>query len=222
MKTQFKRMGLIALASALIFPSCLREESPAPAAPEEEGMVDIVFSPTREDQPETRTSMSLNGNNAVFSWNQGDKLTLRQIYYLNNQSDPVIKTAATQSLNPNSQGEVVIKAAFPYVSSTSSLRPYPGHEEKCFMYQGFYPQSRVTFSISPDDARFGFVQITLPARQSPGSSSFDPKADILYSKPLYVYRQRTTNSQNESYQKTEIVKFNRLNAIGIMTLKGRF
>lgn len=220
MKTQFKRMGLIALASALIFPSCLREESSAPAVPEEEGMVDIVFSPTLEDQPETRTSMSLNGDNAVFSWNQGDKLTLRQIYYWNDQDDPVIKTATTQSLNPNSQGEVVFRATFPYVSSTTSLSPYPGHEEKCFMYQGFYPQSRVTFSTNSDDARRGFVQITLPARQSPGSSSFDPKADILYSKPLYVYRQRTTNSQNENYQKTELDKFNRLNAIGIMTLKG--
>ena len=220
MKTQFKRMGLIALASALIFPSCLREESPAPAAPEEEGMADIVFSPALEDQPETRTSMSLNGDNAVFSWNQGDKLTLRQIYYWNDQDDPVIKTATTQSLAPNSSEGVVFRATFPYVSSTSSLRPYPGHEEKCFMYQGFYPQSRVTFSTNSDDARFGFVQITLPARQNPGSSTFDPKADILYSKPLYVYRQRTTNSQNVNYQKTELDRFNRLNAIGIMTLKG--
>ena len=56
MKTQFKRMGLIALASALIFPSCLREESPAPAAPEEEGMADIVFSPALgiSQKPERR------------------------------------------------------------------------------------------------------------------------------------------------------------------------
>lgn len=211
-------LGLAALWMAAAFVSCQREEPIDTLLPEDGETVTLHFTASFDDEA-TRTTMTQSGNNVSFTWDQGDRLYLRQIYWTAADS-PIIGIKKSEALAPDGSGNVVFRANFPYISNLNSLLDYPGHEGKCFMYQGFYPSTAVSFSTSPSQVLYDYVQLTLPASQSPRSTSFDPKADILYSRPLYTYRQRTTSSTNTNYQSTEIIKFNRLNAIGVMELTG--
>jgi len=213
MKTQFKRMGLIALASALIFPSCLREESPAPAAPEEEGMVSVDFLASFEDDVQTRTSMSVSGGKAEFSWSKYDQLAIRQIHHRATLTEPVIRLEPTAKLTKESLSSISLSASFPVVNLDKILE-YPGHKGKKFMYQAFFPASNVQLNPESKGDLVQCVRVTLPAKQTPKQGTFNPKADLLYSAPVYTAEQSTGNKNPLA-----TLKFNRLASIGIMTLK---
>lgn len=189
-------MGLLALCTTALV-SCHKE-----LISNTEQKVNIGFTASLV---QTKTSMGSSGN---LRWDANDKLKVRQIYYRNNKLYAVVSTSGKPTANGDNGYS--LSATFTEVTSTPDAHFTGGYR---YMYQGFYPETGSTTNGST-----GAVTLTLPFFQTPPSqSTFDPKADLLYSDAVYAKSQRASNISGRTING---LTFHRINAVVAMTVSG--
>lgn len=211
MRKRFCFVALTVFLGASINVSCQQEAVDKNDLPEE-SLENVRFTTSlADDLLSTKTTMNRSGSNVTFNWQTGDKLAIRQIHHRQGFTEPIIQMQATDGLTSTSNP--VFTAGFPVVNLNKILE-YPGHSGKKFMYQAFYPSSHAQLNPSNKGDLAGCVRLAIPYQQKPKANSFDPAADLLYSDPVY----QATQSASDIAGSSPTLKFNRLVAIGIMTL----
>ncbi|MCR4843713.1 MAG: hypothetical protein K5843_01835 [Bacteroidales bacterium] len=196
MTTYSRIMGLLALCTTALV-SCHKE-----LISNTEQKVNIGFTASLV---QTKTSMGSSGN---LRWDANDKLKVRQIYYRNNKLYAEVSTSGKPTANGDNGYS--LSATFTEVTSTPDAHFTGGYR---YMYQGFYPETGSTTNGST-----GAVTLTLPFFQTPPSqSTFDPKADLLYSDAVYAKSQRASNISGRTING---LTFHRINAVVAMTVSG--
>lgn len=159
---------------------------------------------------DTRTQ--IDGTSSL--WTEGDRLLVYQSYY----PDKVQTTQLVQKQEITGAGTMIdggqtmdFTVQFDYVDP-SSVAPEYGYGDHKFKYQAAYPGERAYFDPPKEDDADDFGRLVVPLlnRQSPTNSSFDPNADILTSRQVYLPEQPSILS----------LAFKRQTALGQMTLKG--
>ena len=196
MTTYSRIMGLLALCTTALV-SCHKE-----LISTTEQKVNIGFTASLV---QTKTSMGSSGN---LRWDANDRLKVRQIYYRNNKLYAEVSTSGKPTANGDNGYS--LSATFTEVTSTPDAHFTGGYR---YMYQGFYPEAGSTANGST-----GAVTLTLPFFQTPPSqSTFDPKADLLYSDAVYAKSQRASNISGRTING---LTFHRINAVVAMTVSG--
>lgn len=146
--------------------------------------------------PESKTSVAIVGDKATFSWSADDKVGF---YKVANGIEPTVtnykeKTNATAAI----EGE------------TATFKPTFKAAEGATNYNigAFYPSD--SWVSHADENHFSNVNVKILASQNLTEDSFDPKADLLMSKPL-----KGVAFSDDAMA----LQFTRLAAIGKMNLK---
>lgn len=196
MRNKNRILGLLAL-SAMALVSCMKETEP------------LLSENASEVEALTRAA---SGSSIILpAVNSNTNVRIRQVCYTGtarkNSPHAQLRTATMIGVY-TSNGQTLNKFLATF-DAVSNLQPYPGHGSKNYMYQAFYPSSQA----SKDGTDVKFV---LPATQTPGNGSVDPKADLLLSNQQFSASQRTDpHTVNGFY-------FSRLTATGVLNLKGLF
>lgn len=149
------------------------------------------------DAPESRTSVSIEGETASFKWSKGDKIGF---YYVASDVD-YKKKGNSNAATIDENG----KATF-----TGTFTPTEGATD--YHIAAFYPGNSWVSSSHAAENPFNNVKVKIPSAQTLTEGTFDPAADLMMSKPLM--NQTFTNGKAYS------LEFGRLAAIGRMNLKG--
>ena len=191
MKNLFKNLMLVAVA-AMAFTSCNNEDfnELINGGIEQDNTVTMTFV---ADAPESRTSVAIEGNTAKYSWSEGDRIGL---YYVDVEGVGKKKVTSKDAIITGSQ------ATF-----TASLEKI--EEASTYNIGAFYPSD--SWTTHANDNPFNNVKVKIPATQTLTVDSFDPKADLMMSKPFMGV---TLDSNN-----TKTLEFTRIAAIGKMNLK---
>ena len=186
-------MGVLA-ACVTALASCQREAVPEPV------------NALSEEDPATRTSMTIGSNNSVsFQWEDSDKLKVRQVFHKNGSNHTEVKESNAPVWNA-SGNYYSLSAPFTVQSSYPDTY-FNGYR---YLYQGFYPSSQVSQSGSS-------VYLTLPAQQTPRSETlYDASADLVMSPAVYSMGQRTSLNNKP----VNGISFNRLSAVAVMHVSG--
>ena len=195
-------IGLVLLAT-VAFVSC-------EGIPEKEKPTTITMQINAGD-PETRTQ--IDGTSAL--WTVGDRLLVYQAY----EPDKIQTTQLVQEQQITEEGTttdggrtMAFSVEFDYVDPATVAPEYAEPTHK-FKYQAAYPGERAVFMMEDDpdfDYGFGYLAVPLLITQHATQTSFDPNADILSSRQVYLEEQPTTLS----------LSFKRQTALAQMTLKG--
>lgn len=214
MEKIIKKTCTALFASAALF-ACTREVGPeVPEAPQ--GPETITITINASNDTESRTAI---GENGASLWTPGDKLAVIQFFHTDQRYHFETSFSGYAESQPlESEGPVPVhqfSVTFPNYMYTfgeeesewityDHLADIEGHPGKKFLYQAFYPSETI------DSYDYSCPVLHVPSRQRPLADSFDPLADILYSKPVYL----------ESQPSTMDLSFKRFSALGIMTLSG--
>lgn len=147
------------------------------------------------DAPESRTSVSIEGETASFKWSEGDKIGF---YYVASDVD-YKKKGNSNAATIDENG----KATF-----TGTFTPTEGATD--YHIAAFYPGN--SWVSHADENPFNNVKVKILSAQTLTDGTFDPKADLMMSKPLM----NQTFTDGKAYS----LEFGRLAAIGRMNLKG--
>ena len=145
------------------------------------------------DAPQSRTSVSIEGEQANFAWTAGDKVGF---YYTGTSVDYKKKGNATATIAAN--GTATFTASFESKEGETS-----------YNIAAFYPSE--SWGTHATTNYFNNVNVKVPASQALTEGSFDPAADLMMSKPFMGV---ALNSNT-----TKVLEFARLVAVGKMNLK---
>ena len=143
--------------------------------------------------PESKTSVSIDGNVADFAWSEGDKASFVQ--YAVNANKVNKKNSKPATIDGD-------EATF-----TTEFEKVDGETE--YHYAAYFPASDL---VNNNDKTFDNVIIKLPAGQNYTEGTFDPAADLMMSKTITT---ATEHNDHGGY-----LEFARLVAVGKMTLTG--
>ena len=185
MKTRF--VALCAFAAVSVFIGCQKENEANIAS---EMTHSLVF--TAEKAGETRTAIASEGDGVVsYKWIAGDDERMH-IYETTGEGDEKVVTEGTiDDMVLENDGKI---ATF-HVT-----------------FAGNAPTGTITYSATYAGKLSGSKNALIPEEQSPTSTSFDPKADVLVAEPIV----KTGREENPSF------KFNMSRKVSVnkMTLKG--
>lgn len=154
------------------------------------------------DAPESRTSVSIEGETASFKWSEGDKIGF---YYVASDVDYEKKS--------NSNAATIDENGI--ATFTGKFTPTEGATD--YHIAAFYPGN--SWVSHADENPFNNVKVKIPSAQTLTEGTFDPAADLMMSKPLM--NQTFTVEQDKTYdEQARNLEFGRLAAIGRMNLKG--
>lgn len=209
MRHTLKTIGLAFLASAAII-SCSHEVIPEIETPEEKPIEIPTEIPTihtiqiKADGQDTRTQIV--GTSSL--WTEGDRLTVYQGYAPGKGEWSGNMKLSEEGTMKDGGRKMDFQVAFDYVDPEEAESNWTVNDEEYkFLYRAVYPAENAEFYDFGDD---GYLVVTLPDIQHPTKTSFDPKADILTSRPAFLMNQPDELS----------VAFKRQTALGQMTLKG--
>lgn len=143
--------------------------------------------------PESKTSVNIEGNNATFSWSEGDQVAF--IQWAN----------GANKINKKKSEEAVI-ADNGTATFTSKFNSVDG-EVTSYDYAAIYPDANWK-----SNTNFAKVTATLPASQTLTEGNYDPAADLMMSKAILDVANKDGHGG--------LLQFTRLAAIGKMNLKG--
>lgn len=191
MKKMFRNLMLVAVA-AMAFVACQNDTDGVNVTPEQ----DTITMTFVADAPESRTSVAIDGDVATYSWSSDDKIGF---YY--------VDTDATGKKKKNSNAAVIS-------GSTATFALNLGNEDfiegaTAYNIGAFYPGN--SWDKHSDTEAFNNVRVKIAAAQSLTENTFDPKADLMMSKPFMGVE------LNNGDVKT--LEFTRIAAIGKMNLK---
>ncbi len=144
--------------------------------------------------PESRTSVSISGDKATFSWSENEKVAFVQ--------SRGSKANKVDSNKFEKSGETATFGA-----TFSAINDATGD----YNYIAVYPSSNYATDNLATDFANDKLRVEIPADQTLTANSFDPKADLMVSKPISAASNITT---------AQSLEFTRLAAIGRMNLKG--
>ena len=182
MKTTFKLIGAVATVAAL-FSSCKKEAFNEEVKP---GTVEMTIIAGADDA--TRTVL---GSDGAVTWSaKGETLK-------------VLENNGASNLSSYTSEEGVSNDERKTMSFAVSL---DRKTAETFDYFALYPSTSFVEDTYSDAKR---VKVILPAQQSPSATSFDPKSDILVSKPVLGLAEQPTSLE---------LQFARVVAIGKMNI----
>ena len=172
MRNYICKLYIVLFGAALV--SCAQELLPVNETPEvvtnEKPATHTILINAGHDG-NTRTQIGAATDNMYASlWSEGDRLAVYQAYPYG--KDGIKEEIKRSDVGDTSDGgkTMVFSVDFDPV------------EEDYFIYRAIYPNaSLVNYSNT--------IKVTLPRTQFPTATSFDPKADILISRPIKVYEQ---------------------------------
>ena len=187
MKNIFKSLMLVAVA-AMAFTSCNKENFNDNLV--QDNSVTMTFV---ADAPESRTSVSIDGETAKFSWSAGDKVGF---YYVDVEGTGKKKKGSNEATISGSTA--TFSASFDKLEGATA-----------YNVGAFYPSD--SWVGHSETAPFNNVKVKIASGQNLTERTFDPKADLMMSKPFMGI---ALNSDN-----TKTLQFSRIAAIGKMNLK---
>ncbi len=208
MKATIKMLGLPLLAAAALL-SCSREMLPETETPDETTEVTPTEKPKThtilikaEDGEDTRTQIGADNTSSL--WSEGDRLAVYQAF------EWVEQMVLSEPGYSNNGGKTM---AFPV---TFDYQDPEYIDEECynsedelyykFYYRAVYPAENVEHRQGKEGS---CLVVSMPSIQYPTADSFDPKADILTSRPVF------RNDQPDELS----LSFKRQTALAQMTLK---
>ena len=205
MRHTLKTIGLALLASAALI-SCSHEVLPVIETPEEKP----IEKPTihtiqiKADSQDTRTQIVETSS----LWSEGDRLFVYQGYSAGKESWCQEAKASRPGTMINGGVQMGFEVDFDYVAPEDVESSWTDDDEEYkFLYQAVYPAENAEHICYDSD---NLLVVHMPLVQHPTQTSFDPKADILTSRPAYLMQQPDDLS----------LAFKRQTALGQMTLKG--
>lgn len=182
MKTTFRLIGAVATVAAL-FSSCKKEAFNEEVKP---GTVEMTIIAGADDA--TRTVL---GSDGAVTWSA----TGETLKVLENNGASNLSSYTSEEGVSNDERKTMSFA----VSLDSKIA-------ETFDYFALYPSTSFVEDTYSDANR---VKVILPAQQSPSATSFDPKSDILVSKPVLGSAEQPTSLK---------LQFARVVAIGKMNI----
>ena len=140
--------------------------------------------------PQSRTSVSIEGEQANFSWTAGDKVAFIQSAV---GAVGCNKTGGTGSI---SNGKATFTTTFDKVTGATS-----------YNYGAYYPNVDCN-----SDKTFDNVVIEFPASQTLTAGSFDPHADMMMSKPIL---NKASNEHGGLLEFTRLAAIGKMNLKGL-------
>ena len=204
-------MGLTLLAAAVLI-SCSREALPETVTPADTPEVTPVETekPTihtihiKADGDDTRTQIV--GTSSL--WSEGDRLFVYQGYAYGKDGWFQEAKASRPGEMINGGAQMSFEVDFDYVDPDDVEPCWTENDEPFnFLYQAVYPAENTMFF---EEEGANFLVVNLPDRQYPTPTSFDPKSDILTSRPTFLMQQPDELN----------LSFKRQTALVQMTLKG--
>lgn len=192
MKKMIKNLMLVAVA-AMGFTACNKEdfEEATNNSNAHDNIVEMTFI---AGAPESRTSVTIDGNTATYSWSEDDKIGF---YY--------VDTDFTNKKKQNSKAATIANDGT--ATFTASFELLDG--ATAYNLGAFYPGSSWVSHAESD--YFNNVNVKISAAQNLTEGSFDPAADLLMSKPFMGVTLDSSNPMS--------LEFTRIAAIGKMNLK---
>lgn len=188
MKKMFRNLMLVAVA-AMAFVACQNDTDGVNVTPEQ----DTITMTFVADAPESRTSVAIDGDVATYSWSSDDKIGF---YY--------VDTDATGKKKKNSKTISIDGRTATFTAEFEALEGATNYN-----IGAFYPGN--SWDKHSDTEAFNNVRVKIAAAQSLTENTFDPKADLMMSKPFM-----NVALENDSVKSLE---FTRIAAIGKMNLK---
>ena len=191
MKNLFKNLMLVAVA-AMGFTACEQVNDDVNAGIDE-NTVTMTFV---AEAPESRTSVSIDddGDVAKYSWSAGDKVGF---YYVDVAATDKKKSSSKEAVI-SVNGTATFEAEFDKITGASA-----------YNIGAFYPGDSWVNHV--DTYPFNNVNVKIPAGQALTAGTFDPKADLMMSKPFMGVAL--------SPDDVKTLEFTRIAAIGKMNLK---
>lgn len=186
MKKLMKSLMLVA-AAAMALTSCENEVLDSVESGENFTMNFIA------DAPESRTSVTIEGNKASFAWS-GDE-DFQFIQYLSDGEHSYM-SFGSEVTTEKSGDQLLISATF------------NGEEETEYQYVAIHPASGRATNSNTD---FNKNKLIIPGEQTLTDGSYDPNSDLMVSKVVTA-----TGAVSDA----QALRFTRLVAIGEMNLKG--
>lgn len=204
MRQTIKSIGLTLLAAAA-FVSCAHEALPEIETPEEKTIEKPTTHTIRINAGGQDTRTQIVGTSSL--WTDGDRLLVFEghaeegYWYRDTRiSEPGITQDDGKTMD--------FQVDFDYIdpdwlseSHTDDGKVY------MFKYQAIYPAENAGYEEYDGEH---FLYVDMPSMQYPTATSFDPKADVLTSRPAFLMEQPDELS----------LAFKRQTALGQMTLKG--
>ena len=187
MKNIFKSLMLVAVA-AMAFTSCNKENFNDNLV--QDNSVTMTFV---SDAPESRTSVAIDGDTAKFSWSEGDKVGF---YYVDVEGTGKKKNASNEATISGSTA--TFSASFEKLDGATA-----------YNIGAFYPSDSWVTHVNSNP--FNNVKVKIASGQNLTENTFDPKADLMISKPFMGVALDSNN--------TKTLQFSRIAAIGKMNLK---
>ncbi|MBO5805420.1 MAG: BACON domain-containing protein, partial [Tidjanibacter sp.] len=158
------------------------------------------------DAPESRTSVSVDEVNktASFSWSAGDKVGFYKAV------NGLAQTIDNKGIQKKNSAEAVIADDGTATFTVTFDAATDAKAETTYNFAAFYPGNSWVSHASANP--FNNVKVKIPSAQTLTEGTFDPKADLMMSKPHMGV------ALNDESIKT--LEFRRLAAIGRMNLKG--
>lgn len=208
MKVTFKMLGLPLLAAAALL-SCSREALPEIETPDDSTEVTPTEKPKTHtilvkagEGDDTRTQIGADNTSSL--WSEGDKLAVYQAYEWHEE------VVLSEPGNSDNGGKTMaFPVTFDYVDPDFVNEDFFNPEDELnykFRYRAVYPAESTEFNQGKDGT---YLTVSLPSVQYPTADSFDPKADILTSRPVF------RNDQPDELS----LSFKRQTALAQMTLK---
>ena len=188
MKKMFRNLMFVAVA-AMAFVACQNDTDGVNVTPEQ----DTITMTFVADAPESRTSIAIDGDVATYSWSSDDKIGF---YY--------VDTDATGKKKKNSKTISIDGRTATFTAEFEALEGATNYN-----IGAFYPGN--SWDKHSDTEAFNNVIVKIAAAQSLTENTFDPKADLMMSKPFM-----NVALENDSVKSLE---FTRIAAIGKMNLK---
>ena len=188
MKKLMKSLMLFA-AAAMAFTSC--EKEPSIDQAQENNIVTMTFV---ADAPNSRTSVSIEDDAANYAWSKGDKVGF---YYVPTNVGGNKKKNSKEATIAD-DGTATFISDFEAVDGATTYNLgafYPGNSWKAHANADF----------------FNNVKVEIPEAQALIEGTFDPKADLMMSKPFMDIKLDAN--------KVKSLQFSRIAAIGRMNLK---
>ena len=189
MKNLFKNLMLVAVA-AMGFTACEQVIDDVNAG-NDENTVTMTFV---ADAPESRTSIAIDGDVAKYSWSTGDKVGF---YYVDVEGTGKKKKSSNAAAITD-DGTATFTASFEKIDDASA-----------YNIGAFYPSD--SWGNHAESDSFNNVNVEIPVGQALTAGTFDPKADLMMSKPFMGVALSSDD--------VKTLEFTRIAAIGKMNLK---
>ena len=189
MKNLFKNLMLVAVA-AMGFTACEQVIDDVNAG-NDENTVTMTFV---ADAPESRTSIAIDGDVAKYSWSTGDKVGF---YYVDVEGTGKKKKSSNAAAITD-DGTATFTASFEKIDDASA-----------YNIGAFYPSD--SWGNHAESDPFNNVNVEIPVGQALTAGTFDPKADLMMSKPFMGVALSSDD--------VKTLEFTRIAAIGKMNLK---